>query len=42
VLDGLQYCQRSRGSRIRYGVDDHVLQLSHDISLSLGCSCGPR
>jgi hypothetical protein len=38
VLDGVQHCLRSRDSRVRCGVDDHILLLSHDISLSLGCS----
>ena len=33
VLDGVQHCPRSRDSRVRRGVDDHIFLLSHGISL---------
>jgi hypothetical protein len=33
VLDGVQHCLRSRDSRVRSGVDDHVFLLGHGISL---------
>jgi hypothetical protein len=40
VLNAVQYCPRSRDSRIRYGVNDHIVWLGHGISLVLGAVSG--